>query len=180
MMHKLINPLLNQVRNFLIFHIRYPWITIGKNMHCQWSTRFWSPHRLISIGNNVGIGKYCLFMTDAEIGNDVLIASNVAFLNRDEHSFDKVGINILNTPQEYKHKVTVNDDVWIGHGAILLSPLTINRGAIIAAGSVVVKDVPSYAIIGGNPARILKMRFTQKQIIEHERILSMLCKERED
>lgn len=53
----------------------------------------------------------------------------------------------------------VCDDVWIGYGAMILSGLTINQGAIIAAGSVVTKNVPAYAIAGGNPAKIIKYRF---------------------
>ena len=70
-----------------------------------------------------------------------------------------------------KYKITVDDDVWIGHGSIILSPTYIGRGSIIAAGSIVIKDVPAYSIVGGNPARIIKMRFTPQEIAEHETLL---------
>lgn len=160
--------LLNGLRNIFIFRIRYPWIKIGSNIHCQWSTRFWSPHRYIVIGNDVGIGFDCLFMADTEIGNCVLIASKVAFLNSDEHTYGHVGKPIWESPKSYKYKIIVKNDVWIGHGAILLAPLCIGKGAIIAAGSVVTKNVPAYSIVGGNPAKVIKMRFTESEICEHE------------
>lgn len=57
--------------------------------------------------------------------------------------------------------IKVCDDVWIGYGATILSGVVINQGAIIAAGSVVTKSVPPYAIVGGNPVKIIKYRFSQ-------------------
>lgn len=167
-----IKSLLNTLRNLLIFHIRYPWVQIGQNVHCQCSTRFWSPHRHIVIGNDVGIGYNCMFMADTEIGNSVLIASNVAFLNSDEHMYNIVGKTIWASPKGYKHKIIVKNDAWIGHGAILLAPACVNQGAIVSAGSVVTKDVPAYSIVGGNPAKVIKMRFASDEISAHEEILS--------
>lgn len=64
-----------------------------------------------------------------------------------------------------KGDIIVDDDVWIGYGAIILSGVHISQGAIIAAGAVVTKDVPPYAIVGGVPANILKYRFS-KEIIQ--------------
>jgi hypothetical protein len=58
----------------------------------------------------------------------------------------------------------VGNDVWIGHGAILLRGITVGNGAVIGAGAVVTKDVPSYAIVAGNPARVLRMRFSAELI----------------
>ena len=152
----------------MLFRIRYPWIRIGRNVHCQASTRFWSPHRHIVLGDYVGIGHGCIFLADTEIGNQVMIACNVAFLNSDDHRYDVVGKAMWDSGRGDNFKILVEDDVWIGHGAIILSPAQIGRGAIVAAGSVVVKDVPRYAILGGNPARVIKMRFTPEQIEEHE------------
>lgn len=63
-----------------------------------------------------------------------------------------------------KGGVLIGNDVWIGYGTTIMSGITIGDGAVIAAGSHVVKDVPPYAIVGGNPAKILKYRFTQEQI----------------
>jgi len=170
-MTKIIKHLLNYIRSLIIFRLRYPWINIGHNIHCQWSTHFWSPRKHIILGNNVGIGYNCLFLTDTEIGNKVFIASNSAFLNSDDHRYDVVGKTMWDSGRGDKYKIVVEDDVWIGHGAIVLSPVSIGRGAIVAAGSVVTKDVLPYSIVGGNPASLIKMRFTPEQILDHENIL---------
>jgi acetyltransferase-like isoleucine patch superfamily enzyme len=164
--------ILNSVRNIILFKLFHPWIRTGKNIHCQFSVFFWSPHKEIAIGNNVGIGPGCYFTCDTIIGNKVLIAACVAFLNSDDHNINITGKTIWDSGRGDKYKIIVEDDVWIGHGAIILSPLRIGHGAIIAAGSVVTKDVPPYAIVGGNPAKLIKWRFTEEEIFLHERILS--------
>ncbi len=68
------------------------------------------------------------------------------------------------------HFCEIGNDVWIGTDAMLLGGITIADGAIIAAGSVVVKDVPPYAIVGGNPAKIIRYRFSDDEIIQLEKI----------
>ena len=72
------------------------------------------------------------------------------------------------TPEEdklpYKGDTIVGNDVWIGYESIIMPGVTIGDGAIIAAKSVVVKDVPPYSIVGGNPARIIKQRFSDETI----------------
>lgn len=63
-----------------------------------------------------------------------------------------------------KDNITVGDDVWIGYRSTILSGVQIGQGAIVAAGSVVTKDVPPYAIVGGVPAKVIKYRFPQEVI----------------
>lgn len=60
----------------------------------------------------------------------------------------------------------IGNDVWIGDGVTILEGITIGNGAIVAANAVVVKDVPPYAIVGGNPAKLIRYRFPEKQIQE--------------
>jgi virginiamycin A acetyltransferase len=106
------------------------------------------------------IGSYCSISTD------------VYFLLGGEHFFKGLStfpFKVYICHEEYeaisKGEIKICDDVWIGHGAIILSGVTIHQGAIVAAGSVVTKDVPPYTIVGGNPARIIKYRF-ENEVIE--------------
>ena len=67
--------------------------------------------------------------------------------------------------------ITIEDDVWIGAHSIILKGVTIGRGSVVAAGAVVTKSFPPYSIIGGVPAKLLKMRFTEEEIKKHEEAL---------
>lgn len=69
------------------------------------------------------------------------------------------------TQSTRKHGIIIGNDVWIGANVVLKGDIVIGTGAVIAANSVVVKDVPPYAIIGGNPAKIIKYRFSEYQIL---------------
>ncbi len=164
----MVKNILNIIRNLILFKILYPWVKTGKNIHCQFSTSFWSPHKKIILGDNVGIGARCYFLCDTVVGNKVMIAPNVAFLNSDDHNYSIIGKTMWDSGRGDKSKIIINNDVWIGHGAIILSPVIIGRGSIIAAGSVVTKNVLPYSIVGGSPAKIIKWRFTKDEIIEHE------------
>ena len=108
-----------------------------------------------------------------DIGAFCSIADQVLFLLAGEHSYKfitsfplKTKFDILKEECHSKGKIKIGDDVWIGHGVIILSGVEIGQGAIIAAGSVITKDVPSYAIVGGNPAKIIKYRFNSEIIDE--------------
>ena len=71
-------------------------------------------------------------------------------------------------PQGYDKDVIVCEDVWIGSNVTLLAGVTVGRGSTIAAGAVVNKDVPPYAIVGGIPAKLIKFYWTIDQILDHE------------
>ena len=127
------------------------------------------PFGMISVGNYT-YGKIDInFFTNKEkliIGNFCSIADGVKFVTGGNHFADRlltfpVGsiYNIGKDDGYTKGPIIVEDDVWIATNALILSGVTIGRGAIVAAGAVVVKDVPPYAIVGGNPAKILKYRF---------------------
>lgn len=77
-------------------------------------------------------------------------------------------INESNKPKGYDKDIIIENDVWIGCNVTLLAGIHIGRGAIIAAGTVVSKDVPHYAIVGGVPAKIIKFKWTAEEILKHE------------
>lgn len=112
-------------------------------------------------GRTLKIGSYCS------------IAAEVQILLGGEHRYDFVSSYPFNTfYPEHRHinafrskgDVVIGSDVWIGRGAMIMSGVTIGHGAVIAARSLVTGDVAPYAIVGGSPAKQIKLRFSQSQI----------------
>tara|TARA_B100001248_G_scaffold246485_1_gene217110 strand:- start:594 stop:1193 length:600 start_codon:yes stop_codon:yes gene_type:complete len=93
---------------------------------------------------------------EISIGNNVLIGPNVV-LRSSNHSFDSTEIPVLDQGMT-KGEIIIHDDVWIGSNAVILPNCEIGKGAIIAAGAVVTSNVGSYSIVGGVPAKLIKMR----------------------
>lgn len=111
--------------------------------------------------NKLKIGKFCS------------IAQEVMFVLSADHYTDHISsypfkVWIMKEEQEgvSKGDITIDDDVWIGFRSTILSGVHIGQGAVIAAGSVVTKDVPPYAIVGGVPAKVIKYRFSPEKITE--------------
>lgn len=161
-----------------------------KKMNKIWRNK--NSHNICMLGNitplnqnsfdKIFIGSNCygdinakFFLAQNEkliIGNRCSIANGVQFLLGGEHKYTcvttypykaldlKMGDEAIS-----KGVIEIKDDVWIGYNSLILSGVKIGQGAVIAAGSVVVKDVPPYAIVGGNPAKIIKYRF-EREIIE--------------
>lgn len=111
------------------------------------------------------------------IGNFVSIASGVKFLLGGNHRTDTVStypfkVKILGEKTEAttKGKIIIEDDVWIGMDAMILSGVTIGKGAVVAARSVITRDVPPYSIVAGNPAKVIRYRFDKNLIKKLEDI----------
>ena len=90
------------------------------------------------------------------IGNNCLISYNV-HIRTDMHNFKKKDMFIMNQGHTEKD-ITIGDDCWIGYGAQIMAGVNIGRGAVVAAGCIVAKDVPEYAVVAGVPAQIIKYR----------------------
>lgn len=104
-----------------------------------------------------------------QVGNYCSIAQGVRFLVSADHQTDAIStypfrVRCLGHAMEgcSKGDIVVEDDVWIGYGATILSGVHIGQGAVIAAGAVVASDVPAYAIAGGVPAKVIRYRFSEE------------------
>ena len=131
----------------------------------------------IKIGKNSSIGGRALILcTRAKliIGNYVMIGPQVSIITGD-HKIDTVGKYMVNVSDDEKVPendlpVVIEDDVWIGANSTILKGVTIGEGSVVAAGSVVTKNVPAYTIVGGVPAKIIKNRFTDDELKKHRKL----------
>jgi virginiamycin A acetyltransferase len=114
----------------------------------------------VRLGKNVYIGAFCN-VADATIGDDVLIGSNVSLISgKHQHHFARLDIPIRQQGGTFE-RIEIGRDVWIGNGAIVMAD--VGDHSVVAAGSVVTKNVPPLSIVGGNPARIIGTRGTAPQ-----------------
>lgn len=136
-------------------------------------------YKNIYLGNHVSIGYNADFVATKSkiiIKDHVIFGPHVSIRGGD-HRVNIIGKYIDTITDDEKlpendKDVVFEGDNWIGMNVTILKGVTIGRGSIIAAGSVVVKSVPEYSIVGGVPAKVIKERFTQSEIKEHERILN--------
>ena len=110
----------------------------------------------VSLGDRSSIGDYTHINGELHIGNDVMMSPNCAFL-ASNHKFNRIDIP-MNQQGGESIPIYIEDDVWIGYGVIVTAGVHIGKGTVVAAGSVVTKDIPPYSIVGGVPARLIKVR----------------------
>ena len=113
---------------------------------------------------NSEIGAFCSVGQNVKIGGFGIHPNNISthssFFSKTPPS---LSFNVLDDHMDYKD-VVIGNDVWIGDNAMILDGVKIGTGAIIAAGAVVVKDVGPYHVVGGVPAKTIKLRFSEKEI----------------
>ena len=126
----------------------------GKNVNIEKGASF-CPE--LHIGDNSGVGRDCKLSGRIVIGKDVMMGPNcIMYTYSHEHS--RIDIPMDQQGFEKERVMHIGDDVWIGTNVIILPGVNIGSHCILGAGAIVTKDVPDYAIVGGNPARIIRMR----------------------
>jgi len=141
-------------------------VSIGHQSMIQCQICFDRTGSRISIGDRTFIGDSRLVCADnIIIGNDILIAWGCTIVDHNSHALSweersEDVVNWIRGQKNWEHvdsaAVKIEDKAWIGFNSIVLKGVTIGEGAVVAAGSVVTKDVPPYTVVGGNPATPIK------------------------
>jgi len=148
---------------------------VGRNFEFSPTDSIFS-YKNIRCGNNVQIGHNAVFiatLSKIAIGNNVLFAPGVTIIGG-THNISVIGKTIFDTREKRPEDdlgVIIEDDVWIGTNTTILHGVRIKRGSVIGAGSIVTKSTNPYSISVGNPARIVRYRFSKEQILKHEELI---------
>lgn len=149
----------------------------GKNI-LFYPTNSFIFYKNIILGSDIAIGPRATLVASLSnifIGDNVLFGPNVTIIagNHSSHIIGKLlsDYKISDKLEQDDRSVIIENDVWVGANVTILNGVTIGRGSIIAAGSVVIKNVKPYSIVGGVPAKFIKHRWSLEQIIKHEEIL---------
>ena len=166
--------MLSGLRDLVLRRMIYRSYDIGTGFHAGRGTHIWAPNKLV-IGKNFYMGRYSQIECDALIGDYVMFGNFVCLVGKYDHNYEEVGVPIresINIRSPHYHwkgrdlETRIGDDVWIGLGSIVLSGVKIGEGSVIAAGSVVTRDVDQYAIYAGNPAKKIRERFSSEADLE--------------
>lgn len=111
----------------------------------------------ICIGSHSGIGDRCEILGEVHIGNDVLMAPEVIIMTVN-HNYSNPNKLIRHQGRTAEQPVYIGNDVWIGRRVIIMPGVHVGNGAVIAAGSIVTRDVPEFGVVGGRAARLIKYR----------------------
>lgn len=171
---------LKKIRNLYLVRVKYRKYSIGAGFHAGVRVRLWAKSTLC-IGKNFYIGRDSFIETDCIIGDNVIFGNRVAVIGKYDHHYQQIGtpIRLASCIREndYSWKgidlvTKIGNDVWIGYGSTIMQGVSINDGAIIAAGSVITKNVEAYSIYAGNPGKKIRERFESKSDLEeHYKIL---------
>ena len=143
-------------KNIRYYFVKRIFKKCGKNVNVERKAYFQNGFN-IEIGDNSGIGVNANISNDTIIGDNVLMGQDVAIFSN-THNYEKKDFIIQEQGYETSKPVIIENDVWIGARVIILGGVRIQTGAVIGAGSVVTKDVESYTVVTGIPARVIKYR----------------------
>jgi acetyltransferase-like isoleucine patch superfamily enzyme len=155
----------------LMFFYRAQFASCGKNVRF-FPTKSFFFYKTMKIGDDVYIGPGATFSASEsyiKIGNKVMFGPNVTIMGGD-HNTSMIGEYMYDINEKLSENdlpVIIEDDVWVGAGVIILKGVTIKQGSVIAAGALVIEDVPEYSVVGGVPAKMLRKRFNDNQVKDH-------------
>ena len=124
-------------------------VNIEKNVEIRWGG--------IELGDRSSFGEGSIIGGNTVVGNDVMIGRQLLTIPRN-HIIDRVDIPMIQQGFTKSSKIMIDDDVWIGDRVTILAGVHVHSHSVIAAGAVVTKDVPEYAIVGGVPAKVIRYR----------------------
>lgn len=124
-----------------------------------------------SAGEYSYVGNNCLIYPGVSIGRYTMLAQNVQIIGAD-HNYDVPGLPSTFSGRPNLKRTKIGRDVWIGANVIITAGVTIGDGSIAAAGSVITKDIAPFSIVGGVPAKLIRIRFDNS--IDQERHIKML------
>jgi acetyltransferase-like isoleucine patch superfamily enzyme len=171
---------IKKIRNYYIKKFKYAQYEIGAGFHAGLGVRLWAKKRL-KIGKNFYIGRDSFIETDCIIGDNVIFGNRVAVVGKYDHHYQQIGMPIRLASAirdvDYSWKglnlvTKIGNDVWIGYGSTIMQGVEISDGAIVAAGSIVTRNIEAYSIYGGNPAKKISDRFQSiKDLEDHRELL---------
>ncbi len=145
-------------------------ITVGSRSMFGRGTRLSSKLGRITIGDDCGFGAGITVHSSVEgsvtIGNKCIIAGH-AYIGGGQYHTDSTEVPIVDQGHVANQHLVLGDGCWIGAGAVVVNGVRVGNDAIIAAGAVVTKDVPPFAVVAGVPARIIRTRTEQSQEVSH-------------
>ncbi len=150
----------NSFRPYALF---FPWIRrffaesfltkCGRNVNIEYGCDFSLD---IELGDYSSLGDRCIVQSGCVIGNNVMMGPDVKIYTRG-HEFSDCSVP-MRLQGNFFFPVVIGDDVWIGANVVILPNVSIGNHVIIGAGAIVTQSVPDFAVVGGNPARVLKFR----------------------
>ena len=134
-------------------------IEIGEFAHIQRNSHIFAVDAQLRLGYKFFLGinsQLYAVREDILIGDYCMIAPNCVLVS-DNHRFDNISLPIMEQGFD-KGKIVLENDIWIGSNVVILKGVKIEEGSVVAAGSVVNKDIESYSVVGGVPIRLIKKR----------------------
>jgi len=132
-------------------------LSLGRNVSFGKNVELRVP-QFMRVGDNVMLGSYFIAETNLVIGADVLISTRVSCIGND-HTFDDPNQTVFSGGRLPACTIVLEGDNLIGFGTILVGNVTVGRGCIVGAGSVVINNLPQYSICAGVPAKPIRNRF---------------------